>query len=295
TTVIDGLTRRLLTLGEQQLGPPPLVYGWLAFGSQARRELTLASDQDNGLIIEREPNADQARYFAQLAQWVCDGLDRCGLRHCPGDVMASNAQWRLSVAGWNKQFDQWIESPTHQALMYCSIFFDWRLVTGPDRLQQSLRERMRVIKPDSRFIAMLTQAALRHSPPIGFFRSVLLTHAGEHKNQLDLKHEGIALINDIARLHALAVGSDAQNTLERLSAAAEHKSLSDKLARDLRFAWLLLTRLRQQRSQSGDYNGYWLSPSELSPNEKQRLKAAFGTIKDAQSAALQHFAGGYQG
>ncbi|WP_111641546.1 DUF294 nucleotidyltransferase-like domain-containing protein [Marinimicrobium alkaliphilum] len=295
TTVIDGLTRRLLQLGEQRLGAPPMAYGWLAFGSQARREMTLESDQDNGLILSREPDKDEAHYFEQLAQWVCDGLDRCGLRHCPGDVMASNTQWRLSMEGWNRQFDQWIESPTHKALMYCSIFFDWRLVAGPDRLQEGLRARMRGIKPDSRFIAMLTQGALRHSPPIGFFRSVLLTHSGEHKNQLDIKHEGLALVNDLARIHALAVGSDAQNTLDRLVAAAEHGSLSDKLARDLRYAWLLLTRLRQQRSNSGDYTGHWLSPKDLSPNEKQRLKAAFSTIKDAQSAALQHFAGGYQG
>lgn len=293
TTVMDGLTRRLLQLGEQKLGPAPMPYGWLAFGSQARREMTLESDQDNGLILAQEPDAAAEQYFAQLAEWVCDGLNDCGLRHCPGDVMAKNPKWRLSAQQWVVQFDQWINTPTQDALLFSTIFFDWRLVAGPNSLQLGLRERMQAIEPNSRFLAMLTQSALRQSPPLGFFRSVLLTHSGEHKNKLDLKHEGIALINDLARIHALAIHTEAQNTLDRLQSAAQHKSLSSGLAQDLRLAWTLLTRLRQRVGNTGDHSGHWLNPSQLSPNEKQQLKAAFRTIKDAQAAALQTFSGGF--
>ncbi|WLD57928.1 DUF294 nucleotidyltransferase-like domain-containing protein [Salinispirillum sp. LH 10-3-1] len=293
TTVMDGLTRRLLQLGEKKLGPSPMPYGWLAFGSQARREMTLESDQDNGLILANEPDDEAQRYFADLAEWVCDGLNACGLRHCPGDVMAKNPKWRLSSQQWVKQFDQWINTPTQDALLFSTIFFDWRLIAGPNQLQNGLRERMQQIKPNSQFLAMMTRSALRQSPPLGFFRSVLLTHSGEHKNKLDLKHEGIALINDLARLHALAIHTDAQNTLDRLMSAEHHQSLSSGLAQDLRLAWTLLARLRQRVGNTGDHSGHWLNPAQLSPNEKQQLKAAFRTIKDAQAAALQTFAGGY--
>lgn len=293
TTVMDGLTRRLLQLGEKKFGKPPMVYGWLAFGSQARREMTLESDQDNGLILSTEPDAAAQHYFAELTTWVCDGLNACGLRHCPGDVMAKNPKWRLSSQQWVQQFDQWINTPTQDALLFSTIFFDWRLIAGPNHLQNGLRERMQQIQPNSRFLAMLTQSALRQSPPLGFFRSLLLTHSGEHKNKLDLKHEGIALINDLARIHALAVHAEDQNTLDRLLYAELHQSLSGGLAQDLRLAWNLLTRLRQRVGNTGDHSGHWLNPDQLSPNEKQQLKAAFRTIKDAQAAALQTFAGGF--
>lgn len=295
TTVMDGLTRRLLQLGEKKLGPPPMTYGWLAFGSQARREMTLESDQDNGLILAREPDNSEAAYFSALATWVCDGLNACGLRYCPGNVMASNPQWRLSITQWSQQFARWIDTPTQEALLFSTIFFDWRLIAGPDYLQNGLRERMQTIAPNSRFLAMMTQSALRQSPPIGFFRSLLLTHSGEHKNKLDLKHEGIALINDLARLHALAIHSEENNTLNRLMAAENHQSISSGLAQDLRLAWMLLSRLRQRVGNTGDHSGHWLNPDQLSPNERQQLKAAFRTIKDAQAAALQKFAGGFAG
>jgi len=36
-------------MAEQQLGPPPVPYAWLAWGSQTRREQTCDSDQDHAL------------------------------------------------------------------------------------------------------------------------------------------------------------------------------------------------------------------------------------------------------
>ena len=40
---------RLLELAEERQGTPPVPYAWLAFGSAARGEMNMASDQDNGL------------------------------------------------------------------------------------------------------------------------------------------------------------------------------------------------------------------------------------------------------
>ena len=49
TVLCDTMTARLLELAFARHGEPPVPYAWLAFGSAARSELTLASDQDNGL------------------------------------------------------------------------------------------------------------------------------------------------------------------------------------------------------------------------------------------------------
>src|SRR5690606_29311003 len=52
SAVSDGIGKRLLELAEERLGPPPVPYAWLICGSQARREQTALSDQDNGLLLD---------------------------------------------------------------------------------------------------------------------------------------------------------------------------------------------------------------------------------------------------
>ena len=52
----------------------------------------------------------------------------------------------------------------------------------------------------------LTANALKHRPPLGFFRNFVLIHGGEHDNTLDLKHRGLVPIIDIARVAALSAG-----------------------------------------------------------------------------------------
>jgi CBS domain-containing protein len=45
----DTVTGRLITLAFERHGPAPGPWAWMALGSVARRELTIASDQDNAL------------------------------------------------------------------------------------------------------------------------------------------------------------------------------------------------------------------------------------------------------
>ncbi len=52
TVLHDAITARLLELVIDRLGEPPVPFAWLAFGSAARAELTLASDQDNGVAFD---------------------------------------------------------------------------------------------------------------------------------------------------------------------------------------------------------------------------------------------------
>ena len=68
TLLSDAATTRLIELAFDQYGGPPVDYAWLAFGSTARSELTLASDQDNGLAYADtdDPAADE--YFRRVAE-----------------------------------------------------------------------------------------------------------------------------------------------------------------------------------------------------------------------------------
>src|SRR5699024_693056 len=96
--------RRLLVLAERKFGAPPVPYCFVVVGSQGRKEMGLASDQDNALVLDNSYNdREHGQYFAALSEFVCQGLDRAGQVLCPGDMMASNPEWR-------KTADQWIST-----------------------------------------------------------------------------------------------------------------------------------------------------------------------------------------
>ena len=119
TSVTGALTRRLIELAQKELGPEPVPFVWMAFGSQGRQDQSAKSDQDNGLLLSDSVTDEHQAYFEQLARFVNHGLDACGYVYCPGDIMAQNPQWRMPLAGWLKVFDDWITQPSSKALMAC--------------------------------------------------------------------------------------------------------------------------------------------------------------------------------
>jgi len=185
TSITSAITRRLIQLAEIKLGPAPVNYAWVAAGSQARREQTSHTDQDNGLILSDDVKEADLPCFKILAQFVCDGLNECGYIYCPGDVMAINPKWRQAENIWGKYFDQWINTPEPKALIYSSIFFDLRTIYGDKTLLKNIRKNMlQQTQNRSLFLAHLTANALQSKPPLGFFRDFVLVDNGEHADTL---------------------------------------------------------------------------------------------------------------
>ena len=88
TVLSDAMTARLLELAIDRHGRPPVPFAWLAFGSCARSELTLASDQDNGLAYADTDDPAVDEYFRLVAEEVNEGLQRCGFVLDPHGVLA---------------------------------------------------------------------------------------------------------------------------------------------------------------------------------------------------------------
>ncbi|MCU0931575.1 MAG: DUF294 nucleotidyltransferase-like domain-containing protein, partial [Serpentinimonas sp.] len=181
TAVTDALTRRLLELGEQLLGPAPVPYVWVAAGSQARCEQTAKSDQDNSLMLDaRFQEAEHGEYFRALARWTCDGLNACGYIYCPGDVMATNPDWRQPMPRWRSYFGQWTQQPDPQALMLTSVFFDLRAVHGQTSLLDGLRaEVLEHTRGNTIFLAHMVGNALHNRPPLSLFQRIAPIGRGE--------------------------------------------------------------------------------------------------------------------
>ncbi len=288
TTISSAITKRLIELAEIEIGPAPVPYAWVAAGSHARREQSSYSDQDNALVISNKMTKKDDLWFARLAKYVCDGLARCGYVYCPGNVMATNPKWRQPVKKWNKYFSNWITTPSPKALMYSSIFFDLRTITGDERLLKTIRKKMLQKTPKNElFLAHLTANALKLQPPLGFFRDFVLVQDGKHNDTLDLKHNGLAPIVDLARIYTLAEGVDAVNTIERLQQVRGSKSLSVEGAANLLDAFEFISSLKIKHQvnkiRSGLEVDNFMSPAEISKLERAHLKDAFKVILTMQS------------
>ncbi|MCB1814063.1 MAG: cyclic nucleotide-binding/CBS domain-containing protein [Candidatus Competibacteraceae bacterium] len=301
SAVAEAITCRLLQLAEQKLGPPPVKYAWLAAGSLARGEQTALSDQDNCLLLADDYQAAQhGDYFDALSRFVCDGLDECGYIYCPGDVMAMNPEWRQPLAQWKRYFNRWIEQPEPKALMLSSVFFDMRLMYGDADLLHDLQQHVLAKSKANRiFLAYMASNSLGHQPPLGLFRNFVLIKGGENNHTLDLKHNGVVPIIDLARIYSLAAGLTEINTWDRLEAAGGLGELSEQGAADLRDAleFISAVRLRHQvrriRQQLPPNN--FVPPDQLSHFERNHLKDAFALVRTMQSVLGQRFQSGRLG
>lgn len=289
---------RILALAEAELGPPPAPYALVAFGSLARNEQALGSDQDNALVFgDGYDPAQHDAYFAALAKRLCDGLNDAGYVYCPGDIMATNPAMRLSLADWRQNFVRWITTPDPEAILKCTIFFDMRSMAGDVALVRELRASAFAMAKENRiFQSFIARSAAGARIPLGFFRNLLLEHDAVEGDVLNLKTQAIAPIVDIARAHALAGGITGANTHERLDHAVEAGSLSRGGAADLRdcFEFIRDVRFRHQGQQirDGQPASNKLAPKSLSRFDREHLRDAFKIIRAQLDHLRSSMAGG---
>ncbi|SGY89127.1 Cyclic nucleotide binding protein [Moritella viscosa] len=281
--------QRLLELAEEELGQPPVPYCFLALGSMARDEQLIVTDQDNGIILDNSyDNEKHCAYFEKLSKFVCDGLAACGYTYCTGDIMATNPEFRKTQAEWEDCFADWIDNPNPQALLNCSIFFDLTGVYGRVKWAEQLNAFiLRRAKKNNRFLACLARNALNRTPPLGFFKNFVMEKDGRHNNSINLKRRGTAPLADLIRVHGLAIGSQSQNSFERLEDIIEAGILPASKGQDLQHAMELisLVRLRHQaldvESEIEPDNN--IEPENMSEFERRNLKDAFLVLSNAQN------------
>jgi CBS domain-containing protein len=277
----DTLLRRILRWAEDELGPPPAPYAWLAFGSEGRMEQTLLTDQDNALV--HGGGEDARPYFAKLADRANRDLEAAGFPSCPGGYMAR--RWHGPLEEWQARFAGWLDDPNPRSLLQAAIFFDYRRVAGSLDLAPLDAVVARAAKARV-FLSALAKAALGFRPPT----ALLLRLRGE---KVDLKLHGISPIVFLARPYALEVGSTARNTLERLDAAVTAGLMGEDVRATLREAYrfLLGLRLRLQirMLEEGRPAVNEVSLSDLTSIERSRLKDSLRAIRDWQDTAAYHY------
>src|SRR5690606_24709481 len=205
----------------------------------------------------------------KLATFVSDGLAACGYAYCKGGIMATNARWRQPLSVWKSYFTEWIERPDPKALLNSSIFFDLEAISGQADFVEQLRELISSkASRNSHFLAMLARNSLNRTPPLGLFRTFVMEKDGREKNIINIKGRGTAPLTDLIRVHALACGSTAQNSFDRLDDIAKTRLMPQEAVQKMRYAleFLSLARIRHQALdiQEGREPNNYIEPENVS-------------------------------
>ena len=284
----DAISVKAIALSiEEMQQKPPVKFGWLALGSQGRKEQLGQTDQDNALVFEDVPVEKYQitkAYFLQLSKKITSKLYFVGYEYCPAEMMASNPAWCLSLKEWKNQFNTWITKPTEDAVMMCTIFFDYALIYGDQGLINNLSKSIfKSIKNYEIFLNFLGRNALRNPTPLGFFRQFLLEQDGVHKNQFDLKSRALMPLIDAARLITLSHNiKDKNNTIERFKILSEFEPQNKDLYLSCIDSFKILLRFRAIQGIKHNDSGRYVDLNNLSKSEKLKLKGCFKPIKDIQ-------------
>jgi CBS domain-containing protein len=277
----DALTQRLLVNAEAEIGPPPCAYNWLALGSQGRREQSLLTDQDHALAYAQDDEATRG-YFGELATRVTQALRRAGFPYCPGGYMAMN--WHRSLAEWQRTFRAWLDKPSSQGVVEAEVFLDYRGIHGDLRLR-SVDEIRQTAADRPQFLVLMARAAVTFRPPLWFGRL--------HGRWLDVKTAGLAPIVLLARLYALAGGSAATSTVDRLADGARAGHVSQQGAAQLTEAYRVLTRLRLESQvrevRAGRPATNQVRADEMPAPQRKQVQHALHVIRDHQRAVELRF------
>lgn len=297
TLLNDHTVCRVIELTLEDMGDPGIPFTWLCFGSEGRREQTLHTDQDNGILFEAESASESAAIRERLlpiAREINQRLAQCGFTLCKGNIMAGNPELCLSREEWSRRFAGFVLEATPENLLGSTIYFDLRAIWGPDEGCEQLREELLGrIANNSLFQRMMAENALRHRPPVGRFRDFVVARSGADKDTLDLKVQGLTPFVDGARLLALANGISAVGTLERLRALITKGVIEalDGAAYEEAYHFIQQTRMQQHQLQARDELPYSnrVDPDHLNHLDRRILRESFRQAQRLQSSLAMRY------
>lgn len=297
TLLNDHTVCRVIELVLEEMGDPGVPFSWLCFGSEGRREQTLHTDQDNGILFEAADAADAERIRQLLlprARRINQLLADCGFALCRGNIMAGNPALCLSRQEWARRFSAFIREATPESLLGSSIYFDLRVIWGAEAGCEQLRQQLLAeVADNSLFQRLLAANALRHRPPLGRFRDFVVARKGAEKDTLDLKEEGLTPFVDGARLLALAHGIGESSTLRRFAELVRLRVIDAQDGAAYEEAYHLIQQMRlqlhQQQAAQGLAFSNRLDPDSLNHLDRRILRESFRQAQRLQaSLALRY-------
>jgi CBS domain-containing protein len=283
-TVIDAITRRVLALVlADRPGLDAGEFSWLAMGSNGRREPVLSSDIDAAVVFAETVHTEEAMTAYRSAfDEVTALLGRCGLAIDLHGAVPGRLLFARTRSEWRAAARQWRDAPLeHNGMMMTSLLLDARPIQG-DPGAPVMAEVFGDMRSHPGTLRLLLAESLVHRARFRSMRDVLVRRNGT----FDLKAHALRPVVDIARWAALAVGSPALSTAERLAAAAGSPMFPADQADTLIevFEVLQKTRLRYQMTQvqRGEEPSDVLVMHQLSPLDRSLIEQAIREIAAVQ-------------
>jgi CBS domain-containing protein len=262
SALVDALTARALDLALAQAELPPEGIVWLALGSQARRELTLASDRRGTFVL-----GAQVQLEPGLLERLGVTLARFGLTD---PVVARDGQGWIAAA-----------APGDDELAL-SVLADRRALWGTPSEPLPAIERVTDPAVHSRLIDALATRAFAHDLPSGFDADTVLGLDGSRRDRLNVRLAAIVPIASLGRWAAAVAGTGEGSTPERLRAAAAEGVLRDSQAQTLSEAFELVLQLRiahqLEQLTAGEAADDLLDPAAMSPLTRGHLRDVFRAV-----------------
>ncbi|MGF1762888.1 DUF294 nucleotidyltransferase-like domain-containing protein [Aliivibrio kagoshimensis] len=237
---------RFIELTIKDIGEPPVPFSFMSFGSNARHDMTLFSDQDNAIVFETPDDADLKsirRYFLHLAEKVCAMLNQAGYSYCDGLIMASNHQWCLSQKEWEENFSNWIQQASPESILELNVFFDIRSTYGDAVLVDGIQSYFQqLLREHPEFLYTYAQNCLSYEVPLNSSDEIK-TEEYEGRASLNLK-ECLRPMEVFCRLYALKLDIREVNTMGRLRGLLAAQEIDAKTFREMVYIFDHIWHLR---------------------------------------------------
>ncbi|MDG3087517.1 DUF294 nucleotidyltransferase-like domain-containing protein [Vibrio hannami] len=280
----DAAICRFIELTIEDIGEPPVPFSFISFGSNARHDMTLFSDQDNAIVFKTPDDADlksTRRYFLHLAEKVCAMLNQAGYKYCEGLIMASNHQWCLSQKEWEENFDRWIDEASPDSILELNVFFDIRSTYGEAALVYGIQSHIqKLLQKQSEFLPIYAENCLSYQIPLNTADEIQ-TENYEGRASINLK-DCLRPMEIFCRIYALKHDIREVNTLSRLKCLARREEIDAKTFREMVYIFDHIWHLRFM-NQIVEYTDLRkvndvLPINDLTPLEQKNLKNVLSRI-----------------
>lgn len=250
----DALIAKAVSFAEprvsKEMSYNPLAgFSVLLFGSGGRREQSMWSDQDNGLVYEALPSFDQDKvqaYVAKLGETIQACLEAVGYPPCEGGVIVGQPLWRRSLAEWEETFKQWVDESSFESIRHLLVAADARSVSGDGRIAlQFTASYLTLVRERPQLVHRMLQNTLRHKVLIGVLGNLLTEPYGEDAGGIDIKYGAYIPMVNAVRLLALHHRIAETSTLERIRALSRDGQVEKADAERWEEAFLTVLRLRE--------------------------------------------------
>jgi CBS domain-containing protein len=262
---------------------------FIVMGSEGRSEQVVRTDQDNAVIFDERIDAN---VLSEFCETYSAELIKLGFPPCPGHIMVSNPQWRLSETAFAQQVIDWFENPSQERFMHLSILLDAQAVQGdPARLERLKAVLATQVQKRQMFLAQFARSVLQFDTPIGLFGRLITQKDAGHS--IDLKKGGIFPIIHGVRCLALEYGIAKTNTHWRIRDLINHNVFDERFGVELGETLNFLNTLRLQgmlEQKALDLSvDNAIKTDSLSQLQQDLLKDAFGVVNNFKKFVEQHY------